>query len=179
MEDIFSTKQRVKILKDIIFRNTTISVNNIASQLKLSKGLISKYFDILTKEKVLKRAGGKFIVSDSSLVKGIRILLNIRDINVSMFRKYSFVAAVGLYGSCAKGENLEGSDVDLWFKVKNASDGKLASLTSEINKKVSKAKVIFLTDKKINKLKKEDTLFYHALVFGSIVLYGGIDDIQV
>lgn len=31
---------------------------------------------------------------------------------------------------------------------------------------------LFLTTKKIEKMKKEDELFYHSLSFGSIVLYG-------
>ena len=179
MENIFSTRQRVKILQNIIFKANTISVNNIAKQLKLSKGLVSKYFDILRKEKILKRADGKFLVADSSIVKGIRVLLNVRHININIFKKYSFVRTAGLYGSCAKGDNLEDSDIDLWIKVDDISDGKLASLTSEINKKIIGAKIIFLTDKKIAKLKKEDELFYHSLVFGSIILYGASDGIQI
>lgn len=179
MENIFSTRQRVKILQNIIFKANIISVNNIAKQLKLSKGLVSKYFDILAKEKILKRADGKFLVADSSIVKGIRVLLNVRHINTNIFKKYSFVKTAGLYGSCSKGDNLEDSDVDLWIKVDDVSDAKLASLTSEINKKIRGAKIIFLTDKKIVKLKNEDELFYHSLVFGSIILYGGSDGIQL
>jgi len=179
MENIFSTRQRIKILQNIIFKADTVSVNNIAKQLKLSKGLISKYFDILVKQKILKRADGKFLVADSSMVKGIRILLNVRHINVNIFKKYSFVRAVGLYGSCAKGGNLEDSDIDLWIKVDDVSDAKLATLTSEMSKKISSAKIVFLTDKKIAKLKKEDELFHHSLAFGSIILYGGNDGIQI
>jgi len=38
----------------IIFKAENISVNNIASQLRLSKGLISKYFDILAKKECLE-----------------------------------------------------------------------------------------------------------------------------
>ena len=179
MENIFSTKQRLKILQDIIFKSNTISVNIIAKQLRLSKGIISKYFDILANEKVLKRTGGKFLVSDDSLVRGIRVLLNVKNINANIFKKYPFVKVVGLYGSCAKGENLEDSDVDLWIKISDVSDTKLATLTSELNKKINRAKIIFLTDKKIEKLKKEDELFYHSLVFGSIIIYGGSDGIQI
>ena len=47
MEQIFSTKERIKILKEVIFKTDYLSVNNVAAQLNLSKGLVSKYFDIL------------------------------------------------------------------------------------------------------------------------------------
>lgn len=179
MENIFSTKQRIKILQAIIFKTGNISVNNIANQLKLSKGLVSKYFDILAKASILKKVNGKLRITDSSLVKGIKILVNIKNTDTNIFKRFSFVQAVGLYGSCAKGENTEDSDIDLWIKVGNVSEEKLAALTSKLNKAMKNVKPLFLTDKKIEKAKKEDPLFYYSLAFGSIVLYGGKDGIQI
>ena len=179
MEKIFSTKQRIKILETIVFKTDNVSVNNIANQLKLSKGLVSKYFDILAKRGILKKVNGKLRITDSSPVKGIKILFNIKSIDLNIFKKSSFVRSVGLYGSCAKGENTEDSDIDLWIKVSNVSEEKLAALTSKLNKEIKNVKPLFLTDKKIEKAKKEDPLFYHSLVFGSIILYGGKDGIQI
>jgi predicted nucleotidyltransferase len=179
MENIFSTKERIKIIDAVVYKKGSISVNNVASQLRLSKGLVSKYLDILAKEGILKRANGKFIVVESAIGKGIKILLNIRKIPVSLFRKYPFVKSAGLYGSCAKGENNEESDIDLWVKVDDVSEEKLASLSSGLNKRLEKLKLLFLTDKKIEKLKKEDELFYHSLAFGSITIYGDKDGIQI
>jgi predicted nucleotidyltransferase/predicted DNA-binding transcriptional regulator len=180
MEKIFSTKERIKILQAIVFKTGNISVNNIANQLRLSKGLVSKYFDILTKMSILKRrAKGKVVITDSSLVKGIKILLNIKNTNLNIFKGFSFIQAVGLYGSCVKGENTEDSDIDLWIKVSDVSEEKLASLTSKLHKEIKNIKPLFLTDKKIEKTKKDDPLFYHSLVFGSIVLYGVKDGIQI
>lgn len=179
MESIFSTKERVKILESIIFKEEDLSVNDVARKLKLSKALISKYFDILVKKGVLKRKNEKFYVDNSSLVKGIKILLNIKNINVKIFKKYPFIISVGLYGSHARGENTEDSDVDLWIRIKEEKEEKLASLTSELNKKIKNIKPLFLTDKKINELKEKDSLFYDSLAFGSIVLYGDKDGIQL
>ena len=179
MENIFSTKQRIKILEAVVFKTGNISVNNIANQLRLSKGLVSKYFDILSKRGTLKKINGKLRITDSSLVKGIKILLNIKNIDLNIFRRFPFVQSVGLYGSCAKGENTEDSDIDLWIKVSNVSEEKLAALTSKLNKEIKNVKPLFLTDKKIEKAKKEDPLFYHSLAFGSIILYGGKDGIQI
>jgi predicted nucleotidyltransferase len=179
MESLFSTSQRIKILEAVIFRTGSVSVNNIASQLGLSKGLVSKYFQILLKEQILKNEKGKLVVADNASVKAVKILLNLRRIDTRIFSKYPFVTAVGLYGSCARGENTEDSDVDLWVRVKDVEETKIASLTSEINKKIKNAKLLFLSDKKIEKLRKEDIMFYHSLSFGSIILYGDKDAASV
>jgi len=179
MENIFSTKERIKILEMVIYKKDYLSVNSIANQLKLSKGLVSKYFDILVKKGMAKKSNGKLFINDSSLTKAIRILLNINDVNTKIFKKYPFVKSVGLYGSCAKGENTEDSDVDLWIRIGETSEERQVSLRSELNKAIRNPKILFLTDKKIEKLKEEDKLFYHSLVFGSITLYGDKNGIQL
>jgi len=179
MEKIFSTKERMKILKSVIFKERQISVNNIAAQIKTSKGLVSKYFNLLVKEGVAKRSNGKYLVINSAVTKGIKILLNIAEVNVSLFKKYDFVKAVGLYGSCAKGENNEESDIDLWIRVADVDDERISLLTAELSKKIRNVKLIFLTTNKIKKMKEIDQLFYHSLVFGSIIIYGGKDGIQL
>ena len=177
MEKIFSTKERIKILKAVIFSERPISVNVVAAKLKISKGLVSKYLDVLLREGIAKKSKGKYLIVNSPVTKAAKILLNITGIDTGIFRKFNFVEAVGLYGSCAKGENTDESDVDLWIKVKDVGDGKAASLTALMNKKIKNAKPLFLTTKKIEKMKKEDILFYHSLSFGSIVLYGDNDAI--
>lgn len=179
MEKVFSTKERIKILKAVIFCEKPLRVNVIAANLKISKGLVSKYFDVLVKEGVAKRSNGKCLIVDSAVTKGIKILLNTQAIGTGIFKKHTFVEAVGLYGSCAKGENTESSDVDIWLKIKEVGDTQVVSLTAEINKKIQNAKPLFLTAKKIEKMKKEDELFYHSLAFGSIILYGKKDAIQL
>lgn len=179
MENIFSTSQRIKILQAVIFRTGSVSVNNIASQLNLSKGLVSKYFQILLKQKLLKKVKGGLVVSDLPLVRAVKILLNVKNIDTGVFSKYSFVTAAGLYGSCARGENTADSDVDLWVRVKDVGETKIVSLTSEINKKIKNAKILLLSDKRLEKIRKEDTMFYHSLTFGSIILYGDMNAAQI
>lgn len=179
MESIFSTKERIKILEAVIYKKDNLSVNNIATQLKLSKGLVSKYLDILVRGGIAKRSNRKFVIKSSLLTEGIRILFNLKNINPKIFKKYPFIKSVGLYGSCAKGENTEDSDVDLWVKIGEVSEERQAVLTSELNKKIKNVKILFLTDKKIEKLKKEDKLFYYSLVFGSIIIYGDKNGLQL
>ena len=179
MESIFSTKERIKVLKSIIFSERPISVNIIAARLKISKGLVSKYLDILSKEGIARKSNGKYLITNSVVTKAAKILLNMTGIDVKTFKKFDFVEAAGLYGSCAKGENTEESDVDIWIKIKDVSDEKVASFTAQMNKKIRNVRPLFLTAKKIEKMKKDDELFYHSLSFGSIVLYGEKDAIQL
>ncbi len=179
MKNLFSTSQRIKILQTVIFSTDSVSVNNTASQLKLSKGLVSKYFQMLHKQRILKKENGKLYVSEAPSVRAIKIMLNINNIDTRMFNKYSFVIAAGLYGSCARGENTEDSDVDLWIRIKDVEETKAASLTAEVGKKVENAKILLLNDEKYGKIKEKDTMFYHSLAFGSIILYGDKDVSQI
>ena len=89
-----------------------------------------------------------------------------------IFGKYPFVTAAGLYGSCARGDNSEESDVDVWIRLNDVEETEAAALTAEISRKVKNAKVLLLTDKRLKKIREEDTMFYHSLAFGSIILYG-------
>lgn len=179
MESIFSTKERIKILKAVIFSDKPISVNVIAARLKISKGLVSKYLDVLLRKGIAKKSNGKYLIVDSPITKATKILLNITGIDAGIFKKFDFVEAVGLYGSCAKGDNTDESDVDLWIKIKDVSNEKAASLTAQMNKKIGNVKLLFLTTKKIEKMKKDDELFYHSLSFGSVMLYGDNNAIQL
>jgi len=172
ISQVFSTKERILILQRALFSNKPLSVNCVAKELSLSKGLVSKYFDILVKEKILKKINNKFFVLDNLFVRSIKIFLNINNIDLRIFKKFKFIKSVGLYGSCAKGVNDENSDIDIWIKTEKLEDKELARLNNELNKKFRNIKVLFLNEEKINNIKKTDPLFYHSLFFGSIILYG-------
>lgn len=171
IEKLFSTRQRARILQSIIFSEKKIRVNETAKRLKLSKGLISKYFEILVNEEILARKSSKFIVRDNNKVKSIKIMLNVGGIDSKIFKKFKFVKIVGLYGSRTKGLDTEFSDVDLWIKTGKAKVEEISDLTSEVRKKIKNAKILVFDDKKLQALKKQNPLFYHSLHFGSIILY--------
>ncbi|MDD3626525.1 MAG: nucleotidyltransferase domain-containing protein [bacterium] len=179
MEKIFSTQERVKILKEIVFKSGEIGVSKIASQLELSKGLVSKYFGILSEKGILEKEGTKHFVTDNTLVRGIKILLNISGIPVNLFRKYSFITAAGLFGSCAKGENTEDSDFDLWVFYKNAKPEDLARFSSEFSKYFNNLNILFLTSGKLKEIKDKQNLFYNSLLFSSIIILGDNNALHV
>ena len=175
LENVFSTEERVVIIKNILYLEREFGVNEIANKSKLSKGLVSKYFNILLKEVIIKKANRKFLVDDNT--RSLKILLNIQKIDINIFKRYDFVKAVGLYGSCAKGTNTENSDVDIWIKIENGNQEDTINLTSNLLKTVDNVKILVLDDKKLDILKKEDTLFYYSLYFGSIIIYGKENEI--
>jgi predicted nucleotidyltransferase len=173
IETLFSTKERIRILNRVIYKTGYISVNSIAREAKLSKGLISKYLKYLAKEGLLKRVDRKLLVKDSIKTRAVRIFLNLSMLDDSFFRKYRFVKGVGLYGSLARGTNTEDSDIDLWICTERASEEDMARLTASLKRRFGNVKPLYLTKEKINLLKRDDSVFYHSLVFGSILVYGG------
>ena len=176
LEEIFSTKQRNAILNEIIYSEEEIRISELSRRIKLSKGLISKYFNILERQGILKRQKNNFTIINNAYVKSIRIIFNILNIP-QIFNKYNFVKAVGLYGSCTKGNNTKSSDVDLWIKVGKVNDEKIAVLTKELRDKVKNLSLLLINDEKLKEIKKEE-IFYNSLVFGSIVLYGEENEIH-
>jgi len=172
INELLSTKERIKILRQVLYKTGPLSVNKIASEAKLSKGLVSKLLKMLVKAGIARRAKSKLLVQDSLKTRAIKILLNLDSFDARVFAKYLFVVSAGLYGSMVKGKNSEDSDIDLWVLVEDAKEEDLAKLTRELKAKHANIMPLYLTKKKLEALKKEDTVFYHSLVFGSITVYG-------
>ncbi len=172
VSELLSTKERIKILEFVLYKRGQITVSGVARGLKVSKGLVSKFFHILKKEKMLKKVKNRFLVTDHVNTKTMKILLNLNRFDSTIFRKYTFVRAAGLYGSFVTGENTEESDIDVWVFIEDTSDEALAKLTNELRRKNGDVTPLYLTKEKLQILKKEDVTFYYALVFGSITVYG-------
>lgn len=167
-----STEERMAILRNAIFKEGPIGVSEVARESRANKGLVSIYFSLLSKDDILGRKGRRFFVKNSARTRGLKLLLVMEDASSIPFGRYKFVESAGLYGSCAKGENTEGSDMDLWVKIKCATQEELALLNSRIKKKLPHANVLVLTGEKIEKLKVESPTFYSSLYYGSIIIYG-------
>lgn len=174
---ILSSKERQGILEDILYKEKALRVNEVASRLNLSKGLVSGFFNLLATEGILRKDGNEFRVQDNLCVSAIKILLNFTGFNPNIFRKYKFVIGAGFFGSFVKGDNTEESDIDLYILIEDTTENNLAKITKELKKENSKINPLYLTQEKINDLNDNDPVFYHSLVFGSIRIYGkGIDE---
>jgi len=178
LNELFSTEERVKTLKYIIYLEKPFTITETAKELDLNKGFISNYFKNLQNNELLKRKENEFSVKQNSKVKGIRILFNLEKIDEEIFKKYEFVEAAGLYGSAAKGTNTKSSDTDIWIKTEPTTEEKQSKLTADLRKNIKNVKPLLLNNEKIKKIKEEDPIFYHSLYFGSILIYGEIDEIQ-
>jgi len=172
LHELLSTKERIKILSLTLYKKDEISITEIAKEARVSKSLVSKFFDILTKEKILLKRKRKFRVNDNVRVRALKIFLNFYKIDENVFRKFNFVKGAGIYGSFTKGENSEESDIDMWIIVEKTEEENLAKLSRELKKKYGNVRPLYLTEEKIKALKEKDKVFYHSLVFGSIIVYG-------
>jgi len=173
LHKLLSTRERIKILSVILYKRGNISITNVSREAKVSKGLVSSFFKILLKEKILKRNGRKFILNDTLRVKALKILFNLSIIDENLFKKFHFVRGVGIYGSFLRGENDEKSDIDIWILIDGGTkQEELARLSKELKRKYGNVSPLYLTENKLKTLKEKDKVFYYSLVFGSINIYG-------
>ncbi len=173
IHELFSTRERVKIINEVIYTEGSINLSFVAKKLRLSKGLVSKFMNLLEKNGIVKKKGRKAYVEDNVYTRAVKIMQVLQNFKPSFFQKHRFVRGVGMYGSCAKGENTKDSDIDIWVKISSTSELELARFSKKLKRKLPYAKLLFLTDEKIKNLSKNDSVFYHSLLFGSIRIYGG------
>jgi predicted nucleotidyltransferase len=120
----------------------------------------------------MKKAKNKHTVTDNLNVRLLKILFNLKRFSKFNFKRLPFVTGVGMYGSCAKGENTEDSDIDIWIRISSRDEEKLATLTALLKKTSEKISLLYLTDEKLSVLKKEDPHFYNSLVHGTLIIHG-------
>jgi predicted nucleotidyltransferase len=173
---LLSTKERVEIVKEAVFAPGQVTVTGIAKKTGISKSVVSGLLGLMMKEKIMGRRGLAFVPLGSPQAVAVRLLFNVSAFEPGLFAA-PFVRAAGLYGSWAKGMNTTESDVDIWVRVRGAKTDGLASMQRRIVDAFPKAKVLFLDDEKIKSIKEKNPLFYNSLVFGSIMIHGGVDEL--
>lgn len=173
---IFSRRQREEILAHMLGNPSKgYRVREIAKEFKVSVGSVSQFLSLLRKIRIMKRKGDVFFINTGNpLVRAIKIVLNVAELDVSPLKRIPGLLGIGLYGSWANGTNREDSDIDIWIKVKKkVSEEIIARASSQLNRKTKhKAQLMVLDSEKSESLKKEDPIFYYSLVYGSVVLHG-------
>lgn len=172
LSELLSTEERIRILKDVIYSDGPIIASPIARKLKISKSLFSVYLKILEKNKIIVRKDGEVLIDDSVYVRALKVLIVLNGFDTALFSKYKFIKGIGLYGSCTRGENIKGSDIDIWVRIEKAPELKLAGFLKEMKAQNEDLKILFLTDEKLKVLRENDNVFYNSLIFGSILIYG-------
>jgi len=172
LSELLSSEERTRILKDVICLDGPIIASPIARKLKISKSLLSVYLKILENNRIIVRKDGKVFIDDNVYVRALKVLLVLNGFDTALFSKYKFIKGIGLYGSCARGENTKDSDIDIWVRIEKTPELKLAGFLKEMKAQNENFKILFLTDEKINALRESDNVFFNSLIFGSILIYG-------
>jgi DNA-binding transcriptional ArsR family regulator len=166
---------REKVLGFLLDTPTTeIKVREVARKLGVSPAYVSRTLKILREEKLVK---DNRVDLSSPVVRALKILWNMKkmaDWRIVDTMGSLDITGAGVYGSWASGTNCEGSDLDIWIKVrKHPGEMRIASLVGEIRKKVgADVQMLVLTPEDVKRMKSEDPAFYFSLVFGSIPLFG-------
>ncbi len=175
LERLLSTKERAKVLRRILIENEPIKVEKTAKELNISKGMVSQFFRILLEYGILEKKDKKVFVNlQNYKTRELKRFLNISELDVSELKKIKEVAGIGVYGSYVSGTNTKESDLDIWIKAKkHPSEVKIAEVQGEIRRKKGyNIHILVLSAERMERLKKEDPVFFYSLAYGSVILWG-------
>lgn len=172
LSELFKTQERLNILYETFLRDE-IRVTEISKDTNTSKGLVSRFLKEMEKEGLLERKGLKYYNKNTSLVKAIKVMLNL---NILRWEEVSppWAQSAALYGSWASGTNTDRSDIDIWIKTDKApSTEELNQLYNKLSSKTSSdVHILILTPEKLDDIKSNDPPFYNSLMKTSLVLEG-------
>jgi predicted nucleotidyltransferase len=169
MIELISNKSAAKIL--IFFlRHQTIQINlsEIIKKTGLAKGTALKWLDILIKNKALKfiKFGRTKVYSLNRENEGIKQLKKMDTL--SLISEIKDLAAKNnlkayLYGSAARGEDVEDSDIDILIigKIKKEEIiNEIKKISEKIRKKI---KIEIFTEQGWSEMARKDPAFYERV----------------
>ena len=174
MATLFS-KGKDRLLESILDNpSRTPRVRELARLLKLSPAHISRTLKALDAYGIIEK--GEVDLSNP-YVRALKIFLNTKklvDKDVAKLLRRLEPIGVGLYGSWFNGTNDEESDLDIWVRVEvHPGEARVVSVSNDVRKIMGRGvQILVLTPERIDRMKKEDPIFYYSLVFGSMTLCG-------
>ncbi|EEB73071.1 nucleotidyltransferase family protein [Thermococcus sp. AM4] len=140
----------------------------------MSKGLVSKTLNLLTKYGIAEKKGRRFVILQTPKTRELKRFLNFVVLSGKLEPlKEDWVLALGVYGSFARGENTDKSDLDVWILVEKPSILKTASLQRKIETATGReVDLLVLTPKRVKALRENDPVFYYSLAYGSMIIWG-------
>src|SRR5271157_838555 len=167
--DLIIAKNSFKLLNVFLFKpDVQIHQNEVIRMSGLSKNTVMKLLDLFTREGMLKesRKGNLKLFSLAEghpAVKQLKILINVSELNIILkcFTGKGFEAY--LFGSAARGEDTENSDIDLLIIGKISNDD-LADITARITNAINRdVNPIIKTPYEYSTLYKTDKAFFENL----------------
>lgn len=167
---MIENKNALTILKIFINQSRNeFSQKNIIISTKLARMTVKHWLEFLVKQNMLttRKLGVNKLFklnSSNSIVKQIKILNTldqIRYILVKLEEKYNFEAY--LYGSCARGEDEEESDVDI-LVIGTVNKSKIISEINRLSAKIKrKVKLNIFTKAEWSMASRKDEAFYERV----------------
>jgi predicted nucleotidyltransferase len=175
LSKLFSSDEKINAISTLFYDTTdTIKIREIARRTATSPSLVSNTVELLKKEGIVKK--GKVDLLNPK-TRAVKLLLNTHKISsAGLTRKitglFKNCKGIGMYGSWAEGTNQKDSDLDIWIKTEETHEETQGEIRKFVKDKLkTDVGIVFLTEKKLETLKKNDPAFYSAL-HHSFVLWG-------
>ncbi|MFH1785478.1 MAG: nucleotidyltransferase domain-containing protein [Candidatus Micrarchaeota archaeon] len=167
MQTLKAMNKRNKIILRYILKNENqvIIIRKVAKKLKINVASVSIFIRKLKKSGIVR---GNSVDGDNPYTRAWKFLLNIEELLPYINRITHGLDAlgIGVYGSWVKGTNNENSDVDFWVKVNSEpNEIHIARMRAKIRRWIgTEPSFMFITDKKLRELEKNNKQLYFALV---------------
>lgn len=168
----------LKVIKGIIRENNEFSLREVARKIGIGTSTAKETLDFLLMHDILeKRIIGKthlFRIKSNFLTKSIKVLYSLSEISASklveeFITKNPGISSIVLYGSVAKGEDDNKSDIDILI----ISEKKAFIFDLKAERSLSRELTILNYSYKDWKQKAEkDKVFYYNVISDCIPLYG-------
>lgn len=163
-----------------LYRNERIFVSQMARDLQLSKGAVSKAMMALQTLGCFKkeRQGNMVfhhIDQQHPLVKHIRIVFNLLEIEKALSLIKRIAYKIVLFGSCARGEDTYQSDIDIFIVTKEYNQALSMMEKMKISRPIQ---YIIKTPQEYIAFKEKDSVFFEEIDQG-LVLWEDFEDVRV
>jgi len=174
--DILKSKKPFEIIEFFIEnQDKEVYQSEIARKLKISRNTALKWLSILNKNNFInEKTRGKmkyfWLNKDNVVVKQIKILVNVSKL-FSVLKSLDGNLEIYLYGSVARGEDDERSDVDLLIVGKIEKD-KLVKIVEDAKETMKREiKPLVLTPLEYTELSRKDKILYENIEKSKIKLW--------
>jgi len=145
----------------------------LVRRLGIGLGSASEYLRMLEKEElVMKSERGKLSIyranMENPLLRELKVVFTLMEIDEMVKDLMNFSEKIILFGSCANGEDIKESDIDLLILSENKKQ--VNELIDEHQRKISrKISPIIVNDTEFRTLRDEDKPFYSQIKKGMLI----------
>lgn len=175
--DMLENYALIKAIKTLRFKE--LSVRELAREAKIGIGTSKDSLDYLLKSKIVKRniVGRSHyykIDLDNFLSRNIKIFFSLKELNnlgivEEILSKYHTVTSIILFGSVARGDDDDKSDIDVLIISRKENNKRSLEGENKLNRELS---LINYTINEWRDKSRTDKVFYDRVILDGIVLYG-------